>query len=72
MQILCPRCLADEREGYSMCSRCGQRFPLTKLVVEVPVAVDEPCELCDREAFFGHRECENCGRALRPLRVSQR
>jgi hypothetical protein len=55
-----------------MCSRCGQRFPLTKLVVEVPSAVDEPCELCDREAFFGHRECENCGRALRPMRVTPR
>jgi hypothetical protein len=56
-----------------MCSRCGQRFPLVKLVVDVPPAqVDEPCEQCDREEFFGHHECEHCGRTLRPLRVTPR
>jgi hypothetical protein len=71
MQILCPRCLEDERGGYSMCSRCGQRFPLVKLVVDLPEArMGEPCDQCDREEFFGHRECEHCGRALRPVRVT--
>jgi hypothetical protein len=73
MQILCPRCLDDERGGYSMCSRCGQHFPLVKLVVDVPEArAAQPCEQCDREEFFGHLECVHCGRALRPLRVTPR
>jgi hypothetical protein len=84
MQILCPRCLDDERGGYSLCSRCGQHFPLVKLVVDVPEArpetrsetrpetrMDEPCELCDREEFFGHHECGHCGRTLRPIRVAR-
>ena len=54
-----------------MCSRCGQRFPLVKLVVDVPEARGAaPCDECDREAFFGYAECGHCGRALRPIHVT--
>jgi hypothetical protein len=69
MQVLCPRCEDDERDGYSMCTRCGQHFPLVKLAEEPlrpPITVDAaPCEECDRETFFGRRECGFCGRTLR-------
>ena len=54
-----------------MCSRCGQHFPLVKLVVDVPEArVEDACEDCDRQRFFGHLECGHCGRSLDPLRLT--
>ncbi len=74
MQVLCPRCEEDERDGYSMCTRCGQHYPLVKLEAEAPppLRLDEPCEACDRETFFGHQECQACGRTLRPMPVPHR
>jgi hypothetical protein len=68
MQVLCPRCEDDERDGYSMCTRCGQHFPLVKLSEEptpLPIRVQAPCDECDRETFFGQQECRSCGRTLR-------
>jgi hypothetical protein len=68
MQVLCPRCEDDERDGYSMCTRCGQHFPLVKLAEEpvlLPIDAQAPCEECDRETFFGQQECRFCGRTLR-------
>lgn len=51
-----------------MCTRCGQHFPLVKLIEEpmpAPLGLGAACEECDRETFFGQRECRVCGRALR-------